>query len=212
MFLPVRGRFRVAKNYAWSDKHSDQRRGELRIMESGSCQWQVLLARQTNMPLEIANVTPGDRVSIRAFLGRWGLPVIEDSDGPASINASDFDDLVRTMRTALSLWSNGDTSGFARHLQAHGRLAIELRYNPALAPGSAPMYIECRDPASFAWCQLGQQEGRNVEYRRCGRCGTYFAIAGVEGHRRSRQYCSDRCRVAANRGKKRTLTPDLNPL
>ena len=150
--------------------------------------------------------------SIRAFLGRWGIPVIEDSDGPASINASDFDDLVRTMRTAISLRSNGDTSGFARHFHAHGRLAIELRYDPALAPGSAPMYIECRDPASFAGCQLGQQEGRNVEYRRCGRCGTYFAIAGVEGHRRSRQYCSDRCRVAANRAKKRTLTPDLNPL
>jgi hypothetical protein len=210
VFLPVRGRFRVAKNYAWSDEHPDLRHREVRIMERGSCQWQVLLAGITNMPIEIANVTPGDRGSIRSFLGRWGLPVIEDSDGPASMTASDFDDLVRTMRTALSLWSDGDTLGFARHLRAHGRLAIEPRYDPALAPGSAPMYIECRDPASFAWCQLGQQERRNVEYRRC-RCGAYFAIAGVEGHRRSRQYCSDRCRVAANREKNRKLTPNLNP-
>jgi hypothetical protein len=180
-------------------------------MERGSCQWQVLLAELTNMPIEIANVAPGDRRSIRSFLGRWGLPVIEDSDGPASMTASDFDDLVRVMRTAFSLWSNGDKPGLARHVRAHARLAIEPRYDPSLAPASAPMYIECRDPATFAWCQLGQQEGRNVEYRRCGWCGTYFAIAGVEGRRRSRQYCSDRCRVAANRAKKRQVGAGLEP-
>jgi hypothetical protein len=155
------------------------------------------------MPVEIANVTLSDRESITAFLGRWGLPVIEDSDGPASMALGDFDELVRKMRTALKLWSDGDARSFARYFQAHGRLAAEPRFDATLQPGSPPMYIECRDPASFAWCQLSQRERRNVEYRRCGWCGTYFVIAGAEGHRRSRQYCSDRCRVAANRAKNR---------
>jgi hypothetical protein len=47
-------------------------------------------------------MTPGDRGSIRAFLDRWGLPVVTDDDGPASMTAADLDDLIRTMnRTPL---------------------------------------------------------------------------------------------------------------
>jgi hypothetical protein len=51
----------------------------------------------------------------------------------------------------------------------------------------------------MAWLQLAQKERIGAEYGWCSVCGTYFVAGGNEGRPdlRSRQYCSDRCHLAA---------------
>ena len=200
MFLPVRGRFRVCEDgYEWSDVRS----GRARITEPAVPEWKTSLATITNMAVEIANVSLNDDVGVRGFLGRWGLPVIKDETKQATMMLADFYDLVRNVRDAVAHASRRDEKSFKAQFDKHAILAARPRYETHAALGEPQVFVESRDPAAMAWLQLAQREVSNAEYRRCGWCGTYFVVSGVEGHRRSRQYCSDRCRVAANRAKNR---------
>jgi hypothetical protein len=118
-------------------------------------------------------------------------------------------ELVQQLRMAIAHADSGADRSFADHFERYAFLAARPAYGHESPRGDGPLYVECRDPASFAWMQLARRgEG---EYRQCGWCGTHFTVADKDGHRRSRQYCSDRCRVASNRAKKREIGADLNP-
>jgi hypothetical protein len=161
------------------------------------------------MAPEIANIGLHDEDALDRFLTKWGLPVIKSETGSASMKLDELWELVRQVRLALDYADHADARGFAEHFRQFAFLASRPVFEHGRSPNSAPLYAECRDPASFAWVQLARRgEG---EYRQCGYCGTHFTVADRDGHRRSRQYCSDRCRVAANRAKKRGFGDALNP-
>jgi hypothetical protein len=221
MFLPVRGRYRVCTDgYAWSPSKAALRQSsrrdapawrEMTISETSVPQWQPVVSAQTNMAVELANVDTDDAAGIEAFVNRWGLPVIENERKPASMTVADFFVLVGELRSALAYASWDDVKGFGAHLTYHAFFAQRPHYEPNGAPGAPPIHVECRDLASLAWLQLAQREGSRAEYRRCGWCRSHFTVADRDGHRRSRQYCSDRCRVAANRSKKRGVQAEVEP-
>ena len=199
MLIPIRGRFRVSEGgYVWSDTRV--RSHDATVTETRISNWRPLLS-PTNMPTAIASISLDDVSAFERFLGQWGLPVIPDEAKPASMRLADVHKLVRQMREALSYATAGDDMPLAQHITKHAFIAARPKFEDSALQSSAPIFVEARDLASFAWLQLGQRQ--RGEYRRCGQCGTYFSVAGAEGHRRSRQYCSDRCRVAANRAKKR---------
>jgi hypothetical protein len=200
MLIPIRGRYRVSQG--------GYERTAGRIIERSVAAWQPLLI-VTKMAPEIANIGLDDDTALERFLARWGLPVVRSETEPASIKLTDIWELVRQVRTALVHEDSGEDRMFAMHFRQHAFLDSRPTYDPRGAVGTTPIYVECRDPASFAWMQLARRgEG---EYRKCGWCGTHFTVADRDGHRRSRQYCSDRCRVAANRAKKRGFGDALNP-
>jgi hypothetical protein len=198
MFVPIRGRFRVCElGYEWTDSRS----GQARITERAIPKWKIA-PETTNMAVEIANVDLDDSAGMHAFLERWGLPIIKYETKPATMTVADFDDLVRNVRDVVGHASRRDAESFKAQFDKHAIFAARPRSDPEAAPGEPAVFVECRDPAAMAWFQLAQRERIGAEYRRCGACETYFVVSGADGHRRSRQYCSDRCRVAANRARK----------
>src|SRR5262249_45517876 len=62
-------------------------------------------------------------------------------------------------------------------------------------------YLEPSSLLGFIWCEFLASLGTMRETRRCEVCGTMFAVGQGSGHRRSRTYCSTRCRVAASRAR-----------
>ena len=58
-------------------------------------------------------------------------------------------------------------------------------------------YLEPSNLLGFIWCEFLASIATMRETRRCEVCGTMFAVGQGSGNRRSRVYCSTRCRVAA---------------
>jgi hypothetical protein len=196
MFLPILGRFRVCKDgYEWAGTGS----GKTRIVERGIAKWQSAPAT-TNMAVEIANIDLENDTGVSSFLEQWGLPIIKDETKPASMPLADIHELVRNVRASVAHASRHDEASFKIQFDKHAFFAARPRTNPK---GEPAMFVECRDPAAMAWLQLAQKERINAEYRACGWCDAFFVVSGSEGHRRSRRFCSDRCRVAANRATNR---------
>ena len=184
MFLPVRGRYRVCTaGYAWAPSKAALRQSSqweapgwrhMAISETSVPQWQPVVSAQTNMAIELANVDTDDAAGIEAFVNHWGLPVIENERKPASMTVADFIGLVGELRSALTYASRDDVKGFGAHLKYHAFFAQRPCYEPNGAPGTPPIHVGCRDPASLAWLQLAQRETSRAEYRRCGWCGSHF--------------------------------------
>jgi predicted RNA-binding Zn ribbon-like protein len=155
------------------------------------------------MAVEIANINLDEgAAAVSTFLERWGLPIIKDDTKLASMALADFHDLVCHVRDAVADVCRRDGESFKAQFEKHAFFAAQPRSNPKAPRGEPRVFIECRDPAAMAWLQLAQRERIGAEYRRCSACDAYFVVSGNDGHRRSRQYCSDRCRVAANRARK----------
>ncbi len=220
MLIPVRGRYRhCPAGYTWSDETpvrtsrgnlSDATIGE----RSGKVEWRTIEANEANMAHEIASIVPTEVESVQSFVEQWGLPIVSEvrrDDDTSWLSITDLAKLVRRIREAVALASGGDINGLAAHYKRHGNVQASVRYQHVIRRGPPEMFLECADLASLAWCQIANQGASQEEYRRCGWCGTYFVVAGKEGHRRTRQYCSDRCRVAANRAKKRSPISISNP-
>jgi len=64
-------------------------------------------------------------------------------------------------------------------------------------------YLEPSNLLGFIWCEFLSSIGTMREARRCTVCGAAFEVGQGSGHRRSRIYCSTRCRVAASRLRER---------
>jgi hypothetical protein len=216
VLIPIRGRYRLcAGGYAWSDDQIDAKCNtgtdlsipDLSIGEcGGQVEWRTLEPNEVNIALEIASIVPVQRATVEMFVQRWGLPIIPAAkvgDEPAWLSIRTLAQLVRRFRAAIALASSGDLVSLASHFTKHAHVETVISYRHVDRRGPPEMFLECVNLASLAWCQVAQQATTNEEFRRCGWCGTHFVVAGKEGHRRSRRFCSDRCRVAANRAKKR---------
>lgn len=217
MLIPIRARYRLCANgYAWSDDHAEAKYDfgitdlstpDLSIGEcGGKVEWHTLEPKGVNIALEIASIVPVQRETVETFVQRWGLPIIpaaKFNDEPSWLSMKTLAQLVRRFREAIALASSGDLVSLASHFTRHARVDTVIAYRHVNPGGPPEMFLECVNLASLAWCQIAQQATTNEEFRSCGWCGTHFVVAGREGHRRSRRFCSDRCRVAANRAKKR---------
>ena len=194
MLLPVRGRFRVCVDgYDWTDAPS----GKRRFAERSVPPWQTML-EDTNMAVEIANVSLDEDIGIRAFLDRWGVPIIKDETTAASMSVDDMCDLVRSVRDAIASAARGDEETFKLQFGRNAFFAARPRSDSSNKPS---MFVECRDPAATAWLQLAQRERIDVKYCSCERCGAYFTLGGAERNQNSRRYCS-RCRELTASGTK----------
>lgn len=57
------------------------------------------------------------------------------------------------------------------------------------------------------WLQFARAIDGNREYRACQHCSTWFEI-GSKGHSRARRFCSNRCRMAFSRARKKSQEND----
>jgi hypothetical protein len=171
---------------------------------------------QSDRPIfpEFAAIDATDPYAFVDFCDRFGMPwpehfgadPVEHELTGAQFKAMEPAQSVVELRRALT-WAKAGTAfkhvvdlqmTIARGARAKLKLALWLEgeNDPGVEPYLAPSNL-----LGFIWCEFLASIGTMREMRRCEVCGTMFAVGQGSGHRRSRVYCSTRCRVAASRAR-----------
>lgn len=214
MLVPIRARYRVCTSgYSIVAADSSPAAERLICERSTKVEWRTLDSNEADVAVAIASISPTDDDSVLDFARHWGLPQISVTDDKdrGCLPVATLAKAVRRLREGIAAASAGDLEVVSDLFDKHARIDASLKYDHTPLANEASLYLECANLVSLAWCQLTQHSNSHAEHRACGWCGTLFTVAGPEGHRRSRQYCSDRCRVAANRAKKREPGAVSNP-
>jgi predicted nucleic acid-binding Zn ribbon protein len=142
--------------------------------------------------LDLAN-TPRTPDGVVAFANKWGLlGRMRDQD------LNDFYRRIANMAEAVDVVGTHSIAELEHLLKVDLRLSMRIA---RLAGDSAPRIIlDARTLQGFCNAELMQLVDGGVEIRKCPPCGKLLALGKV-GQQPS--YCSDRCRVAMHRKKKR---------
>ena len=79
---------------------------------------------------------------------------------------------------------------------------MRLRFGRMRGDLTPRVFIEPQSLWLFCVSELMQLVAGGTVFQPCLNCGSVFT-RGVEGTRKTRQYCSDRCRIAMHRKSKR---------
>ena len=82
-------------------------------------------------------------------------------------------------------------------------LQITLHFERQPACPAPRFSLRANSLAMFAWLQFFMSITEMRELRICEPCGKFFGFDPTNKQRRSRTYCSDRCRVAAHRNRQK---------
>jgi hypothetical protein len=147
---------------------------------------------------DLANM-PCDAKGVLCFVGKWGLP-------SSASSVPEICDQVRPLQRAVKLMEYKDWAGLeravGRKIRASGderSVRINLRY--ARVPGESKprLFLEPDNLLSYGWIELIQIAAGETHLMRCLKCGRLFVLGEAKGTRRTRQYCSPRCRLAMHR-------------
>jgi predicted nucleic acid-binding Zn ribbon protein len=147
--------------------------------------------------LDLANVHSND--DVLAFAKQWG--VLSDVHNMHGADVTRVQGRAIAMRVAID-WAQLGKGVDLDEILAKWDLQPELRMRWArLAGDSAPrFFLEPRDLFAFCVAELCQRVQGDTKIRSCPRCGKLFML-GTIGQQRG--YCSDACRVAMHRKRKR---------
>ena len=89
---------------------------------------------------------------------------------------------------------------FNKHV--HPRLSVRIEHEPGRhpQPQMAPFSLE-----GAMYIQLLDELTTALTFKRCKQCPNWFSYGTGTGRRETKEFCSDRCRVAWNREKRRGL-------
>ena len=150
--------------------------------------------------IEFVNAAKHD--SLFAFLGNYGLPDTAIApDGESDVVPLDIVLNMRDrMRIMLDTYLIGD---IAKTVEDFDELLPEFEIRPDLKirPGTddVELMLRCNSLVGFMTMELAAIVAGNAQVLRCIHCNNIFT-AGVGGARKkTAHYCSNRCRVAAQR-------------
>jgi hypothetical protein len=148
--------------------------------------------------LDLVNM-PHSLEGVQSFVNQWGLLRRER----ATWRDTDFYGESYSLRQALNYtraenWGQLERAVMGRKV---GRMAVRFA---RIGGESAPrLFLEPDDLISYCWICLMQMVGGGADIQKCLNCGAFFVIGLEKGTRSTRQYCSDRCRIAMHRKNKR---------
>ena len=102
------------------------------------------------------------------------------------------------MRGVVKAIDAGDKSSavqtFNQHVEPHMTVWIETppRSRPALHVG--PMNL-----LAAMWFEIAGELTKGTQYKKCESCPTWFPYGSRTGHKKTKRFCSDRCRKKAKR-------------
>ncbi len=93
---------------------------------------------------------------------------------------------------------------FNKHV--HPRLSIRIEREPGRRPQPqiVPFSLE-----GALYIQLLDELTTALKFKRCKQCPNWFSYGSGTGRRETKEFCSDRCRMARNRENKRRATTTL---
>jgi hypothetical protein len=149
--------------------------------------------------------TPRTPEGVQGFVNRWGLLHTRKSNFGTRVE--DYNGPIHNLGIALDLAVDRNWPGLERYLakvekQQH---VGPMRPRFARVPGETMprLFIQPDNLTSYCWIELMQVVAAEATIQRCLNCGAFFPRGIEKGTRNTRQYCSDRCRVAMHRRGKR---------
>jgi hypothetical protein len=214
--LPIRVRWQICKQGHEIVKVPRKGKPERIVLRERSAEREpVNYGIEQDKPLfpEYAAIDATNPYAFVEFCDRFGMPW-PDSFGHepteteligGSIKVLEPGTSVFQLRRAMAHVKSGgyhslDNLQMALMQTAKPKLRVELWLEAEDDRGVEP-YLAPTNLLGFIWCEFLATIGTMRETRRCEVCGTMFAVGQGSGHRRSRVYCSTRCRVAASRAR-----------
>ncbi len=123
-----------------------------------------------------------------------------------------FSQTAAYLAGAVDLWTEAKKTGDFRRLikefnhfdppfpDMPDAAPIQLRLIDSLEPGEPPLLaVVPEDLVAALWFQFAEAVAGRVKIQHCRVCPRWFTYGPGTSHRKSAQYCSDRCRKAAHR-------------
>ena len=83
---------------------------------------------------------------------------------------------------------------FNQHVEPHMTIWIETSPRNRPVKHVAPMNL-----LAAMWFEIAGELTEGTKYHKCERCPTWFPYGSGTGHKKTKRFCSDRCRKAAKR-------------
>ena len=160
----------------------------------------VLEGTGNGLFLELANA-PDTIEGALAFVNKWGVPYSDSRSGELAVRS--FHRMADMMRNAVHLAKLDPAAAVERLGRTRAwKPGVELTLRFGRLPGDTTprIFLDAGDLFDFCKAEFLQLLEGGTEIRDCGNCGTLFTIGRVGNQP---VYCSDRCRVAMHRKKKR---------
>jgi hypothetical protein len=138
---------------------------------------------------------------VLAFVNEWGLL----EQGPNQ-EVSEFYEHIEDLRQLLDVAALNNFRLLERYINQKGIGPMNLRFGRLRGDSAPRIFVEPRSLWLFCCCEVMQVVAAGAILRNCINCGAFFTLGTKQGTRSTRQYCSDRCRVAMHRkGKQRRM-------
>ena len=124
----------------------------------------------------------------------WDPPKTRFAPNVSAIKISDMRDYLRQKLAS---------SDQVEALVALSEPQIEAKTSFHLRDGKAQMLLRCHHLLDFMRMEVATIAVEGAKLVTCGCCGNYFATGPATSRRTDAQYCSDKCRVAAMRARKK---------
>jgi len=115
----------------------------------------------------------------------------------------EFYNCIGQLRHAVKLAHEGRLDALERAMQRGGIKGLQVRFGRMRGDTAPRVFVEPSSLNHFCWLELMQLIAGGTQIQKCLNCGAFFSIGIEKGTRITRQYCSDRCRVAMHRKNKR---------
>jgi hypothetical protein len=122
------------------------------------------------------------------FAGKFGLLTHNREPEPVATWMVERDNL----RLAFSYWSQGLAGDVERLVNSLPFAALRIRIRDGMPA------FEPTDLRAGLWAQLAMSVRKGEQHRACARCGTTFSFGPGTGRRSTAEFCSARCKLAAN--------------
>lgn len=86
---------------------------------------------------------------------------------------------------------------FNQHVEPHMTIWIE-----AASGKRSVLHVVPTNLLAAMWFEIAGELTEGTKYRKCEWCPTWFPYGPRTGHKKTRRFCSDRCRKASNRHQK----------
>ena len=152
---------------------------------------------------DLATTAPSDDTALRDFanecglLGLWSFGV--DPEEQRQEEVADWRSRARSLRHVFWLKDAGKLQAacelFNEHI--HPRFTARIHYQPAAADRRlqiAPLTL-----IGALWLQVAGELTHGTRFKKCRQCPTWFPVGRGAKYRSSREFCSNRCRMAWHR-------------
>ncbi len=130
-------------------------------------------------------------------VGRSGLP---DDESWVEEHVLWWYDHIRGVRYIVEGIDGGKASSMASIFNRYVEPRMTVRI-VAARPQRASLHVVPTTLLAAIWLQVAGELTEGTSYKKCRHCPNWFPVGPGTGHKRTKMFCSTRCRVAWNRRK-----------